>query len=107
LKRDASTQREPTSGQKRSRVSGGSLLANSLEAVVNESREGLLQCAEEIQAENIRREKDRLDKVEESLLAIHRATKKLITVYGHREELIQQEKLQLRSKASPNRIPTG
>lgn len=88
LKRDASTQEAPTSSQKRTRVSGGSLLANSLDAVVNELREGRLQRAEEIQAENIRREKDRLDKIEESLPAIHRATKKLITVYGHREELI-------------------
>ena len=88
LKRDASTQPESTSSQKRARVSEGSLLANSLEAVVNELREGRLQRAEEIQAENIRREKDRLDKIEESLPAIHRATKKLITVYGHREELI-------------------
>lgn len=61
MKRDASIYREPTSGQKRSRVSGESLLANSLEVVVNKLREERLQCAEEIQAENIRREKDRLD----------------------------------------------
>ena len=89
MKRDASTQQAPASNsQKRTRVSGGSLLANSLEAVVNELREGRLQRAEEILAENIRREKDCLDKVEESLPAIHRATKKLITLYGHREELI-------------------
>ncbi len=59
-----------------------------MEAVVNELRERRLQRVEEIQAENIRREKDHLDKIEESLPAIHRATKKLITVYGHREEFI-------------------
>ncbi len=88
MKRDASTQPESTSSQKRARVSEGSLLANSLEAVVNKLREGHLQRVEEIQAENIQREKDRLDKIEESLPAIHRVTKKLITVYGHREELI-------------------
>lgn len=59
-----------------------------MEAVINELREGRLQRVEEIKAENIRREKDHLDKIEESLPAIHRATKKPITVYGHREELI-------------------
>ena len=53
MKRDASTQEAPTNSQKHTRVSGGSLLANSLDAVVNELREGRLQRAEEIQAENI------------------------------------------------------
>lgn len=88
VKRDASTHSESTSSQKRPRVSGGSLLANSLEAVVNKLREGRLQRAEETRAENIQRGKDRQDRLEESLPAIHRATKKLITAYGHREELI-------------------
>lgn len=46
LKRDASTYSESTSSQKRPRLSGGLLLANSLEAVVNELREGRLQRAE-------------------------------------------------------------
>ena len=42
LKQDASTQKAPTSSQKRTRVSGSSLLANSLDAVVNELQEGRL-----------------------------------------------------------------
>ncbi len=42
LKRDASTQPESTSSEKRARVSEGSLLANSLKAVVNKLRKGHL-----------------------------------------------------------------
>ena len=56
--------------------------------IVNELQKERLQRIEEIQAENIQRKKDCLDKIEKSLPAIYQATKKLITLYGHKEELI-------------------
>lgn len=69
-------------------VNGDLLLANFLEIVVNELWEKRLQYIKRIQAENIWRETDCLDKVEKYFLPIYWAAKKLIILYSHRKELI-------------------
>lgn len=82
-----------SSGQKRVRTTGGTLLAGSLDAVVDELRKGRLQRAEEIQEEKRQRRMDseaqRAQQLENSYPPVHRATKLLIKTYGStKKELI-------------------
>ena len=60
-----------SSSQKDTQASKSLLLANFLELVINELREGHLQHSEEIHAENISYDKDHLDKAKKSLSAIY------------------------------------
>lgn len=72
--------------QKRVRTTGGSLLSGSLEAVVQELREGRLQRSEEVQEEKRQRkielEEQRIQRLEDFYPPVHRATKLLIKTYG-------------------------
>lgn len=69
-------------------MNGGSLLTSSLEAVVDELKEGRLQKAEETQGEELCQEKKRKQQLEDALPPIHRATKQLIASYEGKKELI-------------------
>lgn len=72
MKQDASIQQALAgSSQKYIWASENSLLANFLEVVVNKLQEWHLQYIKEFQAKNIWHEKNRLDKIEKSLLAIY------------------------------------
>lgn len=69
------------------------MLAGSLDAVVDELREGRLQRAEEMQEEKRQRridsEAQRAQQLEDSYPPVHRATKLLIKTYGStKKELI-------------------
>ncbi|MCJ1344678.1 hypothetical protein MMC31_002881 [Peltigera leucophlebia] len=73
-------------GQKRVRASGGVLLSGSLDAVVEELREGRLQRAEEVREEKRQR---KVDIKEQHMPPVHHATKLLIKKYGNtKKELI-------------------
>lgn len=60
----------------------------TIEAVVDELREGRLQRAEKTQREELRREKERKQRLEDALPPIHRAIKQLIASYGGKKKLI-------------------
>lgn len=73
-------------GQKRVRATGGAFLSGSLDAVVEELREGCLQRAEEVPEGKIQR---KVDMEEQHMPPIHHATKLLIKKCGNtKKELI-------------------
>lgn len=73
-------------GKKRARASEGALLLGSLDAVVEELREGRLQRAKEVRAEKRQR---KAEMEEQRMPPVHCATKMLIEKYGDsKKELI-------------------
>lgn len=73
-------------GQKRVRATGGALLSGSLDAVVEELREGRLQRAKEVREGKRQR---KVDMEEQHMPPVHHATKLLIKKYGNtKKELI-------------------